>query len=87
MPVQARALERLVAQQLVFLEMAKVQGTELIGQRVTFYGYSVPRNMQAPIEEKLIAYVPTELATASMPPDARSSFPIADRSSKPWTIC
>ncbi|HKT36945.1 MAG TPA: hypothetical protein VJR48_01150, partial [Ktedonobacterales bacterium] len=57
-------LNRLVERHLVFVETAKVQGTELIGQRVTFYGYSAPRNTQAAIEEKRIAYVPTELVTS-----------------------
>jgi hypothetical protein len=57
------AIARLVARKLMFTEDARVQGGELIGQRATFYGYIVPRNPQAQIEEKRIAYVPTELAT------------------------
>ncbi len=80
---EARAiLDRLVAQHLVFLEMAKVQGTELIGQRVTFYGYSVPRNTQAVIEERLIAYVPTELVTSLYASGRELFISHADRSDK-----
>jgi hypothetical protein len=80
---EARAiLDRLVAQHLVFLEMAKVQGTELIGQRVTFYGYSVPRNTQAVIEERLIAYVPTELVTSLYASGREIFISHADRSDK-----
>lgn len=57
------AVERLAGWGLIQLEQAKVQGGELMGQRATFYGYSTPRNPSAPVEEKQIAYVPTELAT------------------------
>jgi hypothetical protein len=59
----AAVLERLVERRLVFRETARVQGGDLLGQRVTFYGYVAPRNPQAEIAEKEIAYVPTELAT------------------------
>jgi len=59
----AAALERLLVRRVVFAETARVQGGELVGQRVTFYGYVVPRNTQAEIAEKPIVYVPTELAT------------------------
>lgn len=76
------ALNRLVERHLVFVEMAKVQGTELIGQRVTFYGYSVPRNTQAAIEEKLIAYVPTELVTSLYASGREIFISHADRSDK-----
>ena len=64
------ALASLIEQHLVFSEIAKVQGGDLIGQRATFYGYTLPRNPQAEVEEKLIAYVPTELSTALMRLDA-----------------
>lgn len=57
------ALQRLIGYGLVYTETAKIQGGELVGQRATFYGYAMPRNTQAPIEEKSIAYTPTELAT------------------------
>jgi Helicase conserved C-terminal domain len=76
------SLNRLVERRLVFLEMAKVQGTELIGQRVTFYGYSVPRNTQATIEEKLIAYVPTELVTSLYASGREMYISHADRSER-----
>jgi XPB/Ssl2-like helicase family protein len=76
------ALNRLVERHLVFVEEAKVQGTELIGQRVTFYGYSVPRNTQAVIEEKLIAYVPTELVTSLYASGREIFISHADRSDK-----
>src|SRR5262249_20069165 len=80
-PAEA-ALDRLVASHLLFTELAKVQGGELVGQRATFYGYTIPRNSQAPIEEKRIAYVPTELATALYATGREFFVPIADRSSK-----
>ncbi|HEX3270632.1 MAG TPA: hypothetical protein VHR15_08280, partial [Ktedonobacterales bacterium] len=75
-------LGRLVERRLVFLEMAKVQGAELIGQRVTFYGYSAPRNTQMAIEEKLIAYVPTELVTSLYASGRELFISHADRSDK-----
>lgn len=75
-------LQRLVERHLVFLEQAKVQGTELIGQRVTFYGYAAPRNTQAAIEEKLIAYVPTELVTSLYASGREIFISHADRSDK-----
>ncbi len=77
-----RALGRMEAQRLVTVEPAKVQGAELVGQRATFYGYTLPRNIQAPVEEKLIAYVPTELATALYTAGRELFIPIADRSTK-----
>lgn len=80
--VAARALERLVERRLVFLELAKVQGADLIGQRVTFYGYAAPRNTQAPIEEKEITYVPTELVTGLYTTGREIFISHADRSAK-----
>jgi hypothetical protein len=76
------ALGRLIEKRLVFVETAKVQGGDLVGQRATFYGYSVPRNPQAPVEEKPVAYVPTELATALYTTGRELFVPIADRSDK-----
>ncbi len=78
----AAALERLVAERLVWTEMARVQGGDLVGQRATFYGYAIPRNPQAQIEDKLLAYVPTELATALYTTGREYFVPIADRSDK-----
>src|SRR6185312_2301328 len=75
-------LKRLVERHLVFVEAAKVQSTELIGQRVTFYGYSAPRNTQAAIEEKRIAYVPTELVTSLYASGRELYISHADRSDK-----
>ncbi|MBA3824793.1 MAG: helicase-associated domain-containing protein [Ktedonobacterales bacterium] len=40
-----------------------MQGEELVGQRVAFYGYSHTRPANTPIIERPIAYVPTEIAT------------------------
>jgi hypothetical protein len=57
------AITRLLDARLIFAETARVQGGDLVGQRATFYGYALPRNAQAAIEEKPILYVPTELAT------------------------
>ena len=54
-------------------EVAQVQGGELVGQRATFYGYAIPRNPRAEIEEKPIIYVPTELATGLYATAASSS--------------
>src|SRR5215469_13924372 len=76
------ALDSLIEQHLVFQENARVQGGDLIGQRATFYGYTLPRNPQAEVEEKLIAYVPTELATALYTTGREHFVPIADRSDK-----
>jgi hypothetical protein len=76
------ALARLADERLVFTERARVQGSELVGQRVTFYGYIAPRNPQAQIEEKEIAYVPTELATGLYATGRELFFDHADRSTK-----
>jgi hypothetical protein len=76
------ALARLVEARLVFTETARVQGSELVGQRVTFYGYIAPRNPQAQIEEKEIAYVPTELATGLYATGREIFYDHADRSTK-----
>ena len=76
------ALARLEQAHLVFTETAKVQGGELVGQRATFYGYAIPRNPQALIEEKPVAYVPTELATVLYTTGRELFVPIADRSDK-----
>lgn len=76
------ALKRLIALHFVATELAKVQGTELVGQRATFYGYAMPRNSQTAIEEKEIAYVPTELATSLYATGRELFVPIADRSCK-----
>lgn len=76
------ALASLIEQHLVFSEIAKVQGGDLIGQRATFYGYTLPRNPQAEVEEKLIAYVPTELSTALYATGREHFVPLADRSDK-----
>lgn len=76
------ALARLVKWRLVATEMAKTQAGELVGQRNAFYGYAMPRNTQAPIEEKLIAYTPTELATGLYATGRELFFDHADRSAK-----
>ncbi|HKT38310.1 MAG TPA: hypothetical protein VJR48_08050, partial [Ktedonobacterales bacterium] len=81
-PLAERLFTLLAERRLVFTESAKVQGNELVGQRATFYGYAIPRNPQAPIEEKPIAYVPTELATALYTSGREYFVPIADRSDK-----
>ncbi len=48
---------------IVFEDFAKMQGDELVGQRVAFYGYAHPRSPQTPVTERAIAYVPTEIST------------------------
>lgn len=72
----------LIERRLVFTEIARTQNGELLGQRATFYGYSSPRNSQAPIEEKAIVYVPTELATGLYTTGREIFLPNADRSEK-----
>jgi hypothetical protein len=57
------AVERMLDERVIFAETARVQGGDMVGQRATFYGYALPRNSQAAVEEKPILYVPTELAT------------------------
>ncbi|HEX8727868.1 MAG TPA: hypothetical protein VF739_04555, partial [Ktedonobacterales bacterium] len=76
------AIERLADRSLIYIEVARVQGNELVGQRATFYGYATPRNPQAPIEEKRIAYVPTELATGLYTTGREIFIANADRSGK-----
>lgn len=76
------AVERLAAWNLIHIELARVQGNDLVGQRATFYGYATPRNPQAPIEEKRIAYVPTELATGLYTTGREIFIANADRSEK-----
>lgn len=80
--VALAAVERLTAWRLIHTESARVQGGELVGQRATFYGYATPRNPQAPIEEKVIAYVPTELATGLYTTGREIFIAHADRSEK-----
>ncbi len=73
---------KLLDQRLVFSELARTQNGELLGQRATFYGYAAPRNPQAPVEEKDIVYVPTELATGLYTTGRELFLPNADRSEK-----
>ncbi len=80
--VALAAVERLAAWRLIHLEDARVQGGELVGQRATFYGYATPRNPQAPVEQKRIAYVPTELATGLYSTGREIFIAHADRAEK-----
>ncbi len=80
--VALATVERLAAWRLIHTELARMQGGELVGQRATFYGYATPRNPQAPVEEKLIAYVPTELATGLYTTGRELFIAHADRSEK-----
>lgn len=57
------ALTQLKAHYVVDEELAKVQGSELVGQRSAFYGYVTARPQTLPVTEKPICYVPTEIAT------------------------
>lgn len=77
----AQALETLEAAHILFREDAKIQDGMLIGQRVTFYGYAIPRNPKAEIEEKTVVYVPTELVTGLYATGRELFMPQADRSS------
>ncbi len=76
------ALARLVEARLVFTEDARMQGGELVQQRATFYGYALPRNAQAEIESKPIAWVPTELVTGLFATGRELFVPHMDRSDK-----
>ena len=80
--VAAPIVQKLIDQRLAFSEIARTQNGELLGQRATFYGYAAPRNPQAPIEEKAIVYVPTELATGLYTTGRELFLPNADRSEK-----
>lgn len=75
-------IARLGARHLLTAEVARVQGGELVGQRPTFYGYALPRNPRAEVEEKPILYVPTELATGLYATGRELFMPQADRSEK-----
>jgi hypothetical protein len=77
-----RAQAGLAERHLLFAEVARIQAGELVGQRVTFYGYAIPRNTQAEITEKPIVYVPTELATGLYATGREIFVPQADRSEK-----
>lgn len=82
-PVRAEAaLAGLLGEQLLCAEVARVQGGDLVGQRATFYGYAIPRNPQAEIEEKPIVYIPTELATGIYTTGRELFASGADRSEK-----
>ncbi|MFI5272965.1 MAG: helicase-associated domain-containing protein [Ktedonobacterales bacterium] len=81
-PAAEAALVNLIAQRLIFVEHARIQGGDLVGQRATFYGYALPRNPQAEIEEREIAYVPTELATVLYSSGREYFVPIAGRADK-----
>lgn len=76
------ALRRLLDQRLLFAETHKLQGGDLVGQRATFYGYAIPRNTQAEVEEKPIVYVPTELATGIYTTGRELFVASADRSTQ-----
>jgi hypothetical protein len=56
-------LDTLKRRRLVLEEVAKVQGTELHGQRAVYFGYTFNRPTNLPIEDKQIVYIPTEIAT------------------------
>src|SRR5260221_823172 len=73
-------ISRLLDARLIFSEVARIQGGDLVGQRATFYGYAIPRNTQAQVEEKPILYVPTELATSLYTTGRELFLPQADRS-------
>ena len=75
-------ITKLLDHRLAFSELARTQNGELLGQRATFYGYAAPRNPQAPVEEKVIVYVPTELATGLYTTGRELFLPNADRSEK-----
>ncbi|HEX9036796.1 MAG TPA: helicase-associated domain-containing protein [Ktedonobacterales bacterium] len=75
-------VRKLIDNSLAFTEIARTQNGELLGQRATFYGYSSPRNLQSPVEERAIVYVPTELATGLYTTGRELFLVTADRSEK-----
>lgn len=82
-PEQVRGLlERLKRRRLVLEQLAKVQGSELYGQRAVYFGYTFNRPANLPIENKAIAYVPTEIATVLYAAGREIFSPQGDRSQK-----
>ena len=75
-------IDRLKRRRLVFEELAKIQGTELHGQRAVYFGYGYSRPANLPIESKTILYVPTEIATILYTTGRELFAPQADRSQK-----
>lgn len=64
---------------IVYEDLAKMQGDELVGQRVAFYGYTHARSVQTPIVERAIAYVPTEISTTLYATGRELGFLQSDR--------
>jgi 2-hydroxychromene-2-carboxylate isomerase len=82
-PEQVRGLlDRLKRRRLVLEQFAKVQGNELYGQRAVYFGYTFNRPANLPIENKAIAYVPTEIATVLYAAGRELFSPQGDRSQK-----
>ncbi len=80
---QVRAtLDHLKRRRLVLEELAKVQGTDLYGQRAIYFGYAFHRPANLPIESKHIAYIPTEVATVLYATGRELFAPQGDRSQK-----
>ena len=75
-------LDRLKRRRLLLEQLARVQGSELYGQRAIYFGYSFNRPANLPIESKAIAYVPTEIATVLYTTGRELFSPQADRSLK-----
>jgi hypothetical protein len=75
-------IDRLKRRRLVFEELAKIQGTELFGQRAMYFGYGYSRPPNTPVEVKPILYVPTEIATLLYTAGRELFAPQGDRSQK-----
>ncbi|HEY7124606.1 MAG TPA: helicase-associated domain-containing protein [Ktedonobacterales bacterium] len=75
-------IDRLKRRRLVFEELAKIQGTELYGQRAVYFGYGYSRPTNTPVEVKPILYVPTEIATILYTTGRELFAPQGDRSQK-----
>lgn len=60
-----RGLQGLIAYGIIHIEKAKLRGRELVGHRSSFNTFSTTSSQREDITVKLIAYVPTELATVT----------------------
>ncbi len=82
MDILRATLDTLKRRHLVLEELARVQGTELYGQRAVYFGYTFNRPANLPIENKQIVYIPTEIATVLYATGREIFSPQGDRSQK-----
>jgi hypothetical protein len=75
------ALARLHGRGLVLQEIARVQGNDLVGQHASYYS-NYTRVASQPVEQKAIAYVPTEVAPVLYTTGREFFAPQNDRSAQ-----